>query len=41
MMGACHECLADIDGTPDCRTCMVPVRDGMQVSLGSRDDGVA
>ena len=41
MTGACHECLADIDGMPDCRTCMVPVRDGMHVRLGSRNDGLA
>lgn len=34
MMGACHECLATVDGVPDCQTCLVPLRDGMQVSLG-------
>ena len=33
MMGACHECLAAIDGVPDCQTCLIPLRDGMQISL--------
>ena len=34
MMGACHECLATVDGVPDCQTCLMPLRQGMQVSLG-------
>ncbi len=34
MMGACHECLATVDGVADCQTCLVPLRRGMQVSLG-------
>ena len=36
MMGACHECLATVDGVPDCQTCLMPLREGMQVSLGGR-----
>jgi predicted molibdopterin-dependent oxidoreductase YjgC len=31
MMGACFECLAVVDGRPNVQTCMMPVRDGMQV----------
>ncbi len=34
MMGACHECLATVDGVPDVQTCLTPLRKGMQVSLG-------
>ncbi len=36
MMGACFECLAEVDGRPNVQTCMTPVRDGMQVR---RQDG--
>ena len=39
MMGACHECLATVDGVTDCQTCLIPVREGMEVSLGG--DGAA
>ena len=39
MMGACHECLATVDGVPDCQTCLIPLRNGMQVSL--EDGGAA
>ena len=31
MMGACFECLLEIDGEPNRQGCMVPVRDGMTV----------
>ena len=31
MMGVCFECLVEIDGVPGRQSCMVPVRDGMQV----------
>ena len=34
MTGACHECLATVDGVPDCQTCLIPLRNGMQISLG-------
>jgi predicted molibdopterin-dependent oxidoreductase YjgC len=35
MMGACFECLVEIDGEPNRQACMVEVRDGMQVSAMS------
>lgn len=31
-MGVCFECRVRIDGLPQQRACMVPVREGMQVS---------
>ena len=31
MMGVCFECLAIVDGVASTQTCMLPVRDGMQV----------
>ena len=31
MMGACFECLAEIDGEPNRQTCMVEAADGMKV----------
>ena len=31
MMGACFECLVEIDGVANRQGCMVEVRDGMQV----------
>jgi predicted molibdopterin-dependent oxidoreductase YjgC len=31
MMGACFECLAEVDGRPNTQTCMTQVRDGMQI----------
>ena len=31
MMGICFECLVEIDGVPVRQSCIVPVRDGMQV----------
>ena len=39
MMGACFECLVDIDGQPNVQACMTLVRDGMVVSAmrGARD----
>jgi len=30
-IGACWECRCSIDGVPDTRACMTPVRDGMNV----------
>ena len=36
MMGACFECIADVDGRANVQTCMTPVRDGMRVR---RQDG--
>lgn len=32
-MGICFECRVTIDGEPGRRSCMMPVRDGMQVTL--------
>ena len=31
MMGACFECLVDVDGRPAVQACMTEVRDGMVV----------
>lgn len=31
MMGACFECLVEIDGIPSRQSCLVQVRDGMQI----------
>lgn len=41
MMGACFECLAEVDGRPNVQTCMTPIRDGMQVrsQQGARSVG--
>lgn len=33
MMGACFDCLAEVDGKPNVQTCMTPVRDGMRVRM--------
>jgi len=32
MMGACFECLAQVDGAPNVQTCLTPVRDGMRIA---------
>ncbi len=37
MMGACFECLVVIDGVPDQRACMTPVRAGMCIERQGRD----
>jgi D-hydroxyproline dehydrogenase subunit gamma len=31
MMGACFDCLVEIDGAPSRQSCMVNVRDGMRI----------
>jgi NADH dehydrogenase/NADH:ubiquinone oxidoreductase subunit G len=31
MMGACFECLVEIDGEPNRQACMTPVTEGMKV----------
>jgi predicted molibdopterin-dependent oxidoreductase YjgC len=36
MMGACFDCIAEVDGRPNVQACMTPVRDGMRVR---RQDG--
>ena len=30
-MGACFECLVDVDGDPSVRSCITPVRPGMRI----------
>jgi predicted molibdopterin-dependent oxidoreductase YjgC len=39
MMGACFECLVEIDGVPSRQSCLVTVQDGMRVQSqeGARD----
>lgn len=32
-MGQCHQCLVTLDGRPNVRACMTPVKDGQRVSL--------
>ena len=32
MMGICFDCLAEIDGIPNCQACMVEARPGMRIS---------
>ena len=31
MMGACFECLVEVDGVPSLQACMTEVKDGMEV----------
>lgn len=42
-MGVCHDCLMTVDGLPNVRACMTPVRDGLRVEtqrgLGSWEVG--
>lgn len=33
MMGACFDCVAEVDGRGNVQTCMTPVRDGMRVRM--------
>ena len=35
MMGACFECLAEIDGAPNQQACLVPVIEGMRINRQS------
>ena len=39
MMGACFECLVEIDGVPSRQSCMVEVKAGMRIRSqeGARD----
>ncbi|HEX3537776.1 MAG TPA: (2Fe-2S)-binding protein [Stellaceae bacterium] len=39
MMGVCFDCLAEIDGAPNCQSCMVTVTPGMRIrrQRGSRN----
>jgi sarcosine oxidase subunit alpha len=39
MMGVCFDCLATVDGIRNRQTCLIPVREGMQVErqVGGRE----
>lgn len=39
MMGACFDCLLVIDGTANQQSCMILVREGMQIERQSRSSG--
>lgn len=41
LMGVCFDCLVEVDGAPNVQSCMVEVRDGMQIRLlaGARSIG--
>jgi predicted molibdopterin-dependent oxidoreductase YjgC len=41
LMGVCFDCLVEVDGAPNVQSCMVEVREGMQVRLhvGARQVG--
>ena len=41
MMGACFDCLMEIDGVPNRQACLVEVQDGMQVRRQARPTPVA
>ena len=36
-IGHCYECRVNLDGIEDVRSCLVPVREGMQVNLNDPD----
>jgi predicted molibdopterin-dependent oxidoreductase YjgC len=38
-MGICFDCLVTVDGVPNVRACMTPVRAGMVVEMGGVADG--
>jgi predicted molibdopterin-dependent oxidoreductase YjgC len=38
-MGVCFDCLVTVDGRPDQRACITPVRPGMQVRLALSGQG--
>ena len=41
LMGVCFDCLVTIDGMPNQQSCMLPLRDGMQIERqrGAREIG--
>ncbi|MBL0151148.1 MAG: (2Fe-2S)-binding protein [Ideonella sp.] len=41
LMGVCFDCLVEVDGAPNMQSCLVEVREGMQVRLltGARHVG--
>jgi sarcosine oxidase subunit alpha len=38
-IGHCYECRVTVNGTPDVRSCLTPVRDGMCVALEKTESG--
>ena len=38
-IGHCYECRVTVDGVPDVRSCLVPVREGMCVVLQENETG--
>jgi sarcosine oxidase subunit alpha len=38
-IGHCYECRVTVDGIPDVRSCLTPVRGGMCVTLQKKDSG--
>lgn len=41
LIGICFGCLCEVDGRPGVQACLTPVREGMQVRTGFRDDVTA
>ncbi|MEU0506738.1 (2Fe-2S)-binding protein [Nocardia sp. NPDC005998] len=40
-IGICYDCLITVDGAPNQRACLVPVREGMQLSTTAAPVGAA
>lgn len=38
-IGVCHECLVEIDGTPNQQGCLIPVQDGMVINRQQIHEG--
>jgi sarcosine oxidase subunit alpha len=38
-IGHCYECRVTVDGVPEVRSCLTPVRDGMCVALQKKGPG--
>jgi len=38
-IGHCYACRVTVDGVPDVRSCLTPVRDGMGVTLQEKETG--
>ena len=38
-IGHCYECRVTVDGVPDVRSCLIPVRKGMCVALQEKEKG--
>jgi len=38
-IGHCYECRVTVDGVPDVRSCLIPVREGMCVALQEKETG--